>query len=79
IMHGDIIRNIRRYHPIVGHYHTAGNPGRGELNDSQEINYPPVIRAILDTGYDGFIAQEFIPTSDDPIESLRQAYEVCDV
>lgn len=79
IMHGDIIRNIRRYHPIVGHYHTAGNPGRGELNDSQEINYPPVIRAILDTGYDGFIAQEFIPTSDDPIGSLRQAYEVCDV
>lgn len=79
IMNGDLIRNIRRYHDLVGHYHTAGNPGRGELDDSQEINYPPVIRAIMDTGYDGFIAQEFIPTSDDPIASLQQAYEVCDV
>ncbi len=79
IMNGDLIRNIRRYHPIVGHYHTAGNPGRGELDESQEINYPPVIRAILETGYQGFIAQEFLPTSDDPIGSLQQAFEVCDV
>lgn len=79
IMNGDLIRNIRRYHPIVGHYHTAGNPGRGELDESQEINYPAVIRAIMETGYQGFVAQEFIPTSDDPIASLRQAYEVCDV
>ena len=79
IMNGDLIRNIRRYHPIVGHYHTAGNPGRGELNDSQEINYAAVIRAILDTGYQGFIAQEFLPTSDDPIRSLQQAFEICDV
>ena len=79
IMNGDLIRNIRRYQDIVGHYHTAGNPGRGELDDSQEINYPPVIRAIIDTGYDGFVAQEFIPTSDDPVASLRQAFDVCDV
>ncbi len=79
IMNGDLIRNIRRYHDIVGHYHTAGNPGRGELDDSQEINYPPVIRAIMETGYEGFIAQEFIPTADDPIASLRQAYDVCNV
>jgi len=79
IMNGDLIRNIRRYHEIVGHYHTAGNPGRGELDDSQEINYPPVIRAIMETGYDGYIAQEFIPTSEDPIASLEQAFEVCDV
>lgn len=79
IMNGDLIRNIRRYHDIVGHYHTAGNPGRGELDDSQEINYPAVIRAIMETGYDGFIAQEFIPTAEDPIASLRQAFEVCDV
>ena len=79
IMNGDLIRNIRRYHEIVGHYHTAGNPGRGELDDSQEINYPPVIRAIMETGYQGFIAQEFIPTSDDPIASLQQAFEVCNV
>jgi hydroxypyruvate isomerase len=79
IMNGDLIRNIRRYHEIVGHYHTAGNPGRGELDDQQEINYPAVIRAIIETGYRGFIAQEFIPTSDDPIASLEQAYQVCDV
>lgn len=79
IMNGDLIRNIRRYHEIVGHYHTAGNPGRGELDDQQEINYPPVIRAIMDTGYEGFIAQEFIPTSDDPVASLQQAFDVCDV
>ncbi len=79
IMNGDLIRNIRRYSDIVGHYHTAGNPGRGELDDSQEINYPPVIRAIMETGYEGFIAQEFIPTGKDPVGSLRQAFEVCDV
>ncbi|MEM1070863.1 MAG: TIM barrel protein [Planctomycetota bacterium] len=79
IMNGDLIRNIRRYHEIVGHYHTAGNPGRGELNDSQEINYPAVIRAIMETGYDGFIAQEFLPTSEDPIASLKEAFDVCNV
>lgn len=79
IMNGDLIRNIRRYSDIVGHYHTAGNPGRGELDDSQEINYPAVIRAIMNTGYTGFIAQEFIPTSKDPVGSLKQAFEVCDV
>ena len=79
IMNGDLIRNIRHYHEIVGHYHTAGNPGRGELDDSQEINYPPVIRAIMETGYNGFIAQEFLPTSEDPIASLQQAYDLCDV
>ncbi len=79
IMNGDLIRNIRRYHEIVGHYHTAGNPGRGELDDSQEINYPPVIRAIMETGYQGFIAQEFIPTADDPIAALKQAFDVCNV
>ncbi|MGB7328672.1 MAG: TIM barrel protein [Rubripirellula sp.] len=79
IMNGDLIRNINRYHDIVGHYHTAGNPGRGELDDSQEIQYPPIIRAIMDTGYQGFVAQEFIPTSNDPIRSLEQAFTVCDV
>jgi hydroxypyruvate isomerase len=79
IMNGDLIRNIRRYHEIVGHYHTAGNPGRGELDDSQEINYPAVIRAIMETGYQGFLAQEFIPTADDPIASLKQAFQVCNV
>lgn len=79
IMNGDLIRNIRKYHPVIGHYHTAGNPGRGELDDQQEINYPAVIRAIVATGYQGYIAQEFIPTAADPIASLEQAYHVCDV
>lgn len=79
IMHGDVIRNIERYHKLVGHYHTAGNPGRRELDAKQEIHYPPIMRSILKTGYQGYVAQEFIPTSDDPVGSLRQAYEVCDL
>ena len=79
IMNGDLIRNVQKYHSIVGHYHTAGNPGRRELDDQQEINYPPIMREILKTGYQGFVAQEFIPTSTDPVASLKQAYEVCNV
>ena len=79
IMNGDLIRNVRRYSDIVGHYHTAGNPGRGELDDSQEINYPAVIRAIMETGYSGFIAQEFIPAKQDPMSSLKEAFDVCNV
>jgi hydroxypyruvate isomerase len=79
IMHGDLIRNIRHYHDIVGHYHTAGNPGRGELDETQEIHYPPVIRTILETGYKGYLAQEFIPTWNDPIAALAHAAKVCDV
>ncbi len=62
IMHGDLLRNIRRYAPIAGHYHTAGNPGRREFDSDQEINYPVVIQEIMRTGYQGYIAQEFIPT-----------------
>ena len=79
IMNGDVIRRIRQYHPYIGHYHTAGNPGRGELDDTQEINYPPIMRAILETGYTGFVAQEFIPTWKDPIAALEHAIGVCDV
>ncbi|QDT08551.1 TIM barrel protein [Stieleria marina] len=79
IMNGDLIRNIGRYHDLVGHYHTAGNPGRRELDDLQEINYPPVIRAIMETGYQGYIAQEFIPSGPDPVASLKQAFDVCNV
>ncbi|MFO0917666.1 MAG: TIM barrel protein [Planctomycetaceae bacterium] len=79
IMNGDIIRRIRQYKDVIAHYHTAGNPGRAELDDTQEINYPAVMRAILDTGYTGFVTQEFIPTWDDPIAALRHAAEVCDV
>lgn len=79
IMNGDIIRRIRQYKDYIGHYHTAGNPGRGELDETQEINYPPIMQAILDTGYTGYVAQEFIPTWDDPVEALRHAAALCDI
>lgn len=79
IMNGDVIRRIQQYKDVIGHYHTAGNPGRGELDDTQEINYPAVMRAIVETGYKGFVAQEFIPTWDDPASALRHAAMVCDV
>jgi hydroxypyruvate isomerase len=79
IMHGDVIRRIRELHPWIGHYHTAGNPGRCELDENQEINYPPILFAILETGYTGYVAQEFIPTWDDHAKSLEHAIRVCDV
>lgn len=79
IMNGDVIRRIRQYKDVIAHYHTAGNPGRAELDDTQEINYPPILREILATGYTGFVAQEFIPTWDDPLAALRHAAQVCDV
>ena len=79
IMNGDVIRRIRQYHPLIGHYHTAGNPGRVEIDDKQEINYPPIMHAILETGYTGYVAQEFIPTWDDPARSLEHAISTCDV
>lgn len=79
IMQGDIITRIRQYHEFIAHYHTAGNPGRNELDDTQEIHYPGIMRAILETGYQGFVGQEFIPTWKDPIAALRHAAQVCDV
>lgn len=79
IMHGDVISRLRQHKAVIGHYHTAGNPGRGELDDTQEINYPAVMRAILETGYNGFVAQEFIPTWKDPVAALRHAALTCDV
>ena len=79
IMNGDVIRRIRQYKDLIGHYHTAGNPGRAELDDTQEINYPAVMRAIVATGYKGFVAQEFIPTWKDPVAALRHSAMVCDV
>jgi hydroxypyruvate isomerase len=78
IMEGDIIRSIRDNHQYFGHYHTAGNPGRHELDDSQELNYAPISQAIVETGFDGYMAQEFIPTRD-PLASLAEAVAVCDV
>ncbi|MEZ6059968.1 MAG: TIM barrel protein [Planctomycetaceae bacterium] len=79
IMNGDVIRRIRNYHSLIGHYHTAGNPGRGELDETQEINYPAIMHAILNTGYQGYVTQEFIPTWDDPVAGLRHAAWLCDV
>ena len=79
IMQGDVITRIRQYHDLVGHYHTAGVPGRNELDDNQELNYPPIMREIVKTGYNGYVGQEFIPTTDDPIGSLRQAVKLCDM
>lgn len=79
VMNGDILRRIRQYHELIGHYHTAGNPGRAEMDNTQEINYPPILEEIVKTGYKGFVAQEFIPTWDDPVEALRHAAQLCDV
>lgn len=79
IMNGDVIRRIRQYKDVIAHYHTAGNPGRGELDEKQEINYPAIMNAILETGYQGYVAQEFIPTWKEPIAALRHAARVCDV
>ncbi len=78
-MNGDVIRRIRQYKDLIGHYHTAGVPGRGELDGAQEINYPAVMRAILETGYTGYVAQEFIPTWPDKLGALRHGVRVCDV
>jgi hydroxypyruvate isomerase len=78
IMEGDIIRTIRNHHDCFGHYHTGGNPGRNELDDTQELNYPPIMRAIAETGFDGFVAHEFVPTRDQ-LTSLAEAVALCDV
>ena len=78
IMDGDIVSRIRQYKDYIGHYHTAGNPGRGELDDKQEINYKPIMEEIARTGYTGYVGQEFIPTRD-PLEGLTEAVVLCDV
>ncbi len=78
IMQGDVIRRIQQYHQYVSHYHTAGNPGRGELDNAQEINYPGIMKAIAATGYKGHVGQEFIPTRD-ATQGLSEAVKLCDV
>jgi hydroxypyruvate isomerase len=78
IMDGDVIRRIHQFKEYIAHIHTAGNPGRGELNEKQEINYPAVMQALLDVGYKGYVGQEFIPTGD-PLKGLSQAVALCDV
>jgi hydroxypyruvate isomerase len=79
IMEGDIIRTIRDNGQYIGHYHTGGNPGRHEIDDSQEIYYPAVMRAIVETGYQGFVGQEFVPAGPDPLASLERCVRICDV
>jgi hydroxypyruvate isomerase len=78
IMHGDVIRRIEQTKDIIGHVHTAGNPGRAELDDKQEINYPPIMRKLLEIKYAGYVGQEFIPTRE-PVAGLREAVTLCDV
>ncbi len=79
IMNGDVIARIREYGTdLIGHIHTAGVPGRIELDNTQELYYPPIMEALLDIGYEGYVGQEFIPTRD-PMEGLREAVAVCDV
>jgi hydroxypyruvate isomerase len=79
IMEGDIIHTIRDHHHYFGHYHTAGVPGRHEIDDSQELFYPAIMKAIHDTGYKGFVAQEFIPVTKDHPLALKNAIKICDI
>lgn len=79
IQEGDITRNIRDYHQYIAHYHTGGIPGRHEINNTQELYYPAVMRAIVDTGFKGYVAQEFVPTYPDKLDSLKEAIRICDV
>jgi len=74
IMEGDVIRTIRTFHPLIGFYHTAGNPGRNDLDETQELNYGAILTAIKDTGYDGYIAHEFIPKAD-PVAALGTVFK----
>ncbi len=79
IMEGDVIANIRQYNPYFAHYHTGGVPGRNEIDESQELYYPAIVKAIVATGFKGFIAQEFIPKRADVLASLKQGVSICDV
>jgi hydroxypyruvate isomerase len=76
---GDIIRNIKQYHQYIAHYHTGGVPGRHEIDNTQELYYPAIMRAIVETGFKGFVAQEFIPTTPDKFAALRKCVQICDV
>jgi hydroxypyruvate isomerase len=78
IMEGDVIRTIRDNAAHLGHFHTGGVPGRNEIDETQELNYPRIMQAIADLGYPGFVGQEFIPKRD-PMTSLRQGFRICEV
>jgi hydroxypyruvate isomerase len=87
IMEGDVIRTIKgdkgrgieAAAPHIAHYHTGGVPGRAEIDDTQELNYPAIMKAIVETGFKGHVAQEFIPRRPDVLASLRQGVNICDV
>ena len=79
IMEGDVIATIQDNHQYIAHYHTGGIPGRGEIDDTQELYYPAVMRAISGTGFKGFVAQEFVPKRPDALASLKQGVQICDV
>jgi hydroxypyruvate isomerase len=78
IMEGDVIRTITKHKDLIGHYHTGGNPGRHEIDESQELNYPAIMKALLANGYTGFVGQEFIPQRE-AFASLAQGFRICDV
>jgi hydroxypyruvate isomerase len=78
IMEGDVIATIQKNHEYFGHYHTGGVPGRAEIDDTQELNYAAIMKAIVATGYKGWVGQEFIPKRD-AVASLAQAVKICDV
>lgn len=78
VMNGDLLRRIRQYGELIGHVHTAGAPGRGELDENQEINFAACMRTLLEVGYTGYVGHEFIPTRD-PLQGLIQAVRLCDV
>ena len=79
IMEGDIIATINKYHPYIAHYHTGGVPGRNEIDETQELNYQAIMEAIVETGFKGHVAQEFIPSKADVFDSLAKAIQICDV
>lgn len=79
IMEGDIINNINKYHTYFSHIHTGGNPGRNEIDETQELYYPAIMQAIVKTGYKGFVGQEFIPRQEDKLASLEKCIRICDV
>ncbi len=78
VQEGDVIATIKEYKDCIGHYHTAGVPGRNEIDETQELYYPPIMKAIVETGFKGYVGQEFIPKKD-PLTSLTEAVEICDV
>lgn len=79
IMEGDVIRTIQENHPYFSHYHTGGVPGRNEIDETQELHYPAIMKAIVATGFKGFVGQEFIPKHAEPLVSLRKSVQICDV